>query len=36
MTDKEIVNYLEETVYNLKDVVIEKQEKDRWKIERIK
>ena len=28
MTDKEIINYLEDTVLNLKDVVIEKREKD--------
>lgn len=36
MTDKEIINYLEDTVLNLKDVVIEKREKDQRKIERIK
>lgn len=36
MTDKEIIVYLEDTVYNLKDVLTEKQEKDRKKIEIIK
>lgn len=36
MTDKEIVNYLEDTVLNLKNVVVEKQQKDLWKIDWIK
>jgi len=33
MSDKEMINYLEDTVLNLKDVVKEKQERDLRKIE---